>query len=121
MQLLVAYDDKQYYFLDTVNVSKVETLDAKYELKYLLALLNSKLINHWYCNKYRMPTIGLYELHSIPIKYAEKSIQKQIVNLVDIILKSDDASDKNRTKTLIDNMIYELYNLTQEEIIYLED
>ena len=67
-QLLVAYDNQQNYFLDTTNVSNYSTWDGKTPLKYLCGLLNSKLINFWYCKKYLMPTIGGYELHSIPIK-----------------------------------------------------
>ncbi len=60
MQLLCAYDDNRNYFLDTTNVSRYETWDKKTSLKYLCAILNSKVINYWYCNKYLMPTIGIY-------------------------------------------------------------
>ena len=75
-QLLVTYDDKQHYCLDTTNVSVLEK-DIEVDLKYLLVLLNSKLINWWFNDKFKMPTISGYELHQIPIK-----INKKIENLI---------------------------------------
>ena len=130
MQLLVAYDDRQNYFLDTTNVSKCQTLNSDYAIKFILAILNSKLINYWYCNKYRMPTIGLYELHSIPIKPTLKNNQKPFTSLVDQILAITKDADypsnlakQAKVKELerqIDQMVYELYGLTPEEIGVVE-
>ena len=114
MQLLVAYDNEQDYFLDTTIVSIFDTLNKDYSIKYILALLNSKVINFWYCNKFRMPTIGLYELHSIPIKPLKN--QQPFISLVDKIL---DAKKKNKeSKSLenkIDELVYKLYDITPDE------
>jgi len=76
-QLLVTYDDKQYYFLDTTNVSVIEK-PLEVDLKYILVLLNSRLINWWFNDKFKMPTISGYELHQIPIKI-DKKIEGKIV------------------------------------------
>ena len=92
MQLLCAYDDNRNYFLDTTNVSRYETWDKKTSLKYLCAILNSKVINYWYCNKYLMPTIGIYEMHTIPIKKAKD--QKPFITIVDKILKAKEENAK---------------------------
>ena len=135
MQLLVAYDNAQNYFLDTVNVSRYESWDKKHSLKFIMAILNSKLINYWYCNKYKMPTIGLYELHSIPFHTidfsnpSEKSQHDKLVKLVDQML---DLNKKLQTAKLpqdqeiiqrqiiatdreIDNLVFDLYGLSGEE------
>ncbi|WP_140936938.1 Eco57I restriction-modification methylase domain-containing protein [Sphingobacterium lumbrici] len=116
-QLLVAYDNEQNYFLDTVNVSRYESWDKETSLKYLCGILNSKLINFWYCNKYKMPTIGIYELHTIPIRQTTKGTQKQIENIVDEILKRKKANqDTTALEREIDVLVYKLYELTYEEV-----
>jgi hypothetical protein len=117
MQLLVAYDDEQNYFLDTTIVSRYETLSKNFNLKYILGLLNSKLINFWYCNKYRMPTIGIYELNTIPIKKIELIDQKLLVNKVNQILAlKSENKDTTILEQQIDNLVYKLYELTYEEV-----
>jgi hypothetical protein len=140
MQLLVAYDNEQNYFLDTTNVSRMETWDKKHSLKYILALLNSKLINFWYSNKYKMPTIGLYELHSIPFREIDFNNKSELTKYNEIIKHVDQLLQLNRdlqTATLpnqkeqiqgrisycedrINAMVYELYGLTGEEIGIIE-
>jgi len=102
---------------------KYETLNPNFEMKYLLALLNSKLINFWYCNKYRMPTIGLYELHSIPIKETSKKYQTPFITIVNKILdakKQDSTADTSEWERVIDVMVYHLYGLVYEEAKIIE-
>jgi methyl coenzyme M reductase subunit D len=87
-----------------------------------------------------MPTIGLYELHSIPFKNIdfnnseEKSTHDEIVSLVDSMLSLNKELQsanlpqkqeqlKNRieyTNKKIDELIYKLYGLTEEEIKIVE-
>lgn len=120
-QLLVAYDNQQNYFLDTTNVSNYSTWDEKTPLKYLCGLLNSKLINFWYCKKYLMPTIGGYELHSIPIKTTNN--YSTFTALVDEAIL---AAQQNNYETLrikmkeIDKIAYDIYELTDAEIKIIE-
>ena len=117
-QLLVAYDDEKQYFLDTVNVSNYQTWNKTTSLKYLCGLLNSRLINFWYCNKYRMPTIGGYELHSIPIVVAKD--QSTIIRLVDKLIKCIDEKESESYKSEIDILVYQLYGLTYEEVLIVD-
>lgn len=123
MQLLVAYDDKQNYFLDTTNVSNYKTWNKSFSLKFLCGILNSRVVNYWYPKKYRMPTIGGYELGSIPIPSATPAQQKPIIALVDKILatkKADATSDTSELEHKIDELVYKLYGLTEEEIAIVE-
>ena len=116
-QLLVTYDSEQNYFLDTVNVSRYSSWNKEVSLKYLCGLLNSKLINFWYCNKFNMPTIGIYEIHSVPIKIATS--QTFVINLAQEILTIKKLTPNANTNSLqlqIDNFIYKLYKLTYEEV-----
>ena len=122
MQLSVAYDDGQNYFLDTVNVSRYESIDKRYSLKYLCGLLNSRVVNFWYHRKYQLPTIGGYELDSIPIP-KDFSSQLPIIKIVDKILAAKKANPQTDTFALereIDRLVYKLYNLTDEEIEVIE-
>jgi len=116
-QLLVTYDNEQNYFLDTVNVSRYSSWNKEVSLKYLCGLLNSKLINFWYCNKYNMPTIGIYEIHSVPIKLAANQIP--IINLVEKIIiekKITQNTNTNLFQSEIDKLVYKLYDLTYDEV-----
>lgn len=122
MQLSVAYDDGQNYFLDTVNVSRHDSVDKNYSLKYLCGLLNSRVVNFWYQRKYQLPTIGGYELDSIPIP-KDFSSQKPIIEIVEKILSAKKANPQADTSVLereIDRLVYKLYNLTDEEIGVIE-
>jgi hypothetical protein len=122
-QLLVAYDNEKYFTLDTTNISDYRT--KKYpeiNLKYILALLNSKLINWWFNEIFKMPTISGYELHQIPIKFIKEN-QKPIINKVDQILQQkqqDPAADTSALEAEIDRMVYKLYGLTEEEVRIVE-
>lgn len=120
MQLLCAYDNHQNYFLDTTNVSRYDAWNKEFSLKFICAVLNSRLINFWYCNKYLMPTIGIYELHSIPIKSSRK--QGIFSTLVDYILLLNKLGEKHPIndyvpnnhvaklfEEVIDALVYELY------------
>ena len=121
MQLLVAYDDQQRYFLDTVNVSQYKSWDGITPFKYLCGLLNSKLINYWYSHKYRMPTIGGYELESIPIIKAENNITTNIVFLVEkIISKGKNGLSYTAERRKIDFIVYHLYGLTYDEVLIVD-
>ena len=141
MQLLVAYDNQQNYFLDTVNVSRYDSWDKKHSFKFICGLLNSKLINYWYCNKYKMPTIGLYELHSIPFKAinfsdkSSKSIHDGIVKHVEMLLNLNIEIKDIKLQTKIEQvkqriehaeekinqLVYELYELNSNEIKIIEE
>ncbi len=115
-QLLAVLDHEQYFCLDTTNVS-TNIFDRKYNLKFLLGIINSKLINWWFNDVFKNPTISGYELHQIPIKIKASS-ETIIITLVDQILaakKADPAADTRHWEAEIDELVFELYGLTEEE------
>ena len=92
-----------------------------YELKYILGILNSKLIYKWlfYRGKRKGDMLELYQkpLSEIPIAKAKEEQQNVIVEIVDQILQK--KKQKEETKLLenqIDLMVYKLYDLTYEEV-----
>ena len=123
MQLLVTYDNKQNYFLDTTNVSNYKTWNKHFSLKYICGILNSKVVNYWYPHKYRMPTIGGYELSSIPIPEASQRQQQEIIDLVDCILSMKEIDSMTDTSSLeagINRYVYHLYGLTFDEVLIID-
>ncbi len=120
-KLLVAYDTEKNYFLDTTNVSNYKTWNKNLSMKYLCALLNSKLINFWYSNKYRMPTISSYELEAIPIKFIALKKQVDFEILVDkIILNKNEKKNTLSLQDKVDKMVYSLYSLSYDQACIIE-
>ncbi|MCY3729256.1 MAG: Eco57I restriction-modification methylase domain-containing protein [Nitrospira sp.] len=95
---------------------------------YLLAVLNSKLLD-WY---FRLIGVerdgGYYEykpmfIERLPIPNISATEQRPLINLVDRILKTKTANPKADTteqEAQIDRLVFELYGLTTEEITAVE-
>lgn len=124
LRILAIYDDRKIYTSHKctliINKSDLPKQHSHYKnaigpkLKYLLAILNSKVIDFYYEANYG-GFIDVYpnNLKELPIKEAEKNDEDFVVRIVDYILflkKSDKASlvilffDR-----LIDAIVYELY------------
>ena len=97
-------------------------------IKYLLAMLNSKLLTHVFKYFYaggdlRGETFRYKKafLVQLPIKQVSKTQQKPFEELVDKI-QTYKLADKETTdlEARIDQMVYELYGLTDEEINIIE-
>ena len=103
--------------------------DPNYDLKYILAILNSKLGNYMYklmsCESGKVfAQVKLTIVRSLPIKIANKEQQKQIINLVDQILslkKNNSFADTSILEKEIDRLVYQLYGLTEDKIKYIEE
>jgi len=117
----------------------ISTSDNISELKYLSAILASSLINFW-CTNYLADDMNQSYLEKIPIRIAElndranKSRHDKIVSLVDQMLalnkRLPEIKTAHETTALqrqieatdrqIDQLVYELYGLTEEEIRIVE-
>ena len=116
-----AYDDQQYYVLNTAYICLSKT--EKYNLKFILAILNSKLINYFYSKLFFGWQITIPALDSIVIP--KEFDQKVFIEIVDKIFKITNADDYitnsgKQTKVRdieqqIDELVYDLYGLTEEE------
>ena len=120
------YDDGSYFaeattFFMTTNRQNVS-------LKYLLAILNSKL-SEWYFHKIATTTgMGTnrwkkYKLEQLPVAEPTPIQRKTIEMLVDRILEMKSVNifaDISAIENEIDQIVYQLYNLTPEEIAIIE-
>ncbi|MGE0083519.1 MAG: TaqI-like C-terminal specificity domain-containing protein [Desulfococcaceae bacterium] len=116
-----AYDEDSYYAEATTFI-----MTGK-KLKYLLAVLNSK-VSKWYFSQISTTTgMGTnrwkkYKIELLPIKIPSKKQEKQIENLVSQILaaKKNPHADTTALEKEIDRLVYDLYGLTEEEIDIVE-
>lgn len=65
----------------------------------------------------------MYELIDLPIPHANESQEQHIIALVDKITdakKADRMSDTSKLEAEIDELVYQLYGLDEEEIRIIE-
>jgi hypothetical protein len=87
------------------------------QLKYLLPLLNSKIINYWFSYYFSDVNIKPEQLRKIPIRTTK--YDKNIISIVDKILLAKEENidaDTSLLENKIDSMIYKLYNLNYDEV-----
>lgn len=110
--------------------------------KFLLGVINSKLLAFYFRKKYNrqdktFPEIRIYELASLPIKQIDqekKPLQNEIVKFVEQLLKLNEEKINTKLQTSIshlesrieycenkiNDLVYCLYELTDEEIKIVE-
>ena len=93
----------------------------------LLGLLNSKM-GWWLISKYCTAIQNGYQLiwkyfSQIPIVSGDENLRKQITELVNKIIslkKENSSANTSNLESQIDQLIYQLYKLTEEEIMIVE-
>lgn len=117
-----AFDDEKYFAEATTFLMTGE------KLKFLLAILNSK-VSEWYFNLIGTTTgMGTnrwkkYKIELLPIKNASQVQENDIEILVNQILalkKQNPTTDTTDLENQIDQLVYQLYGLTEEEIKIVE-
>ncbi|MBD5404700.1 MAG: hypothetical protein HDR55_06920 [Treponema sp.] len=113
--------DRIYYLSPTTSIN----------LKFILGVINANLTNLWFECYYKTTKVqGNYfdlngnQIGSIPIPPATAEQQKPIIALVDKILAAKKANPNTNTYALeaqIDNLVYKLYSLDEEEIRIVEE
>ena len=114
----------------------IRTDSDKINLKFVLSIINSKLISFWFVQTFGklqrriFPQFKVKELRTFPIKMISTADQLPFVSVVDQILaiiKDEDhitdSAKQAKVKELecqIDQMVYRLYGLTTEEIAVVE-
>ena len=140
-RLMVAYTDQRLVFKKDINPFVIT--DTKWNIFFVLGILNSRLISYLYINSSTIATkddfrqTTLAELRRTPIPYLtdEDVRQNRMVELVNqmlelhkqlasaktdhdktVIQRQIDATDRQ-----IDLLVYELYGLTEDEIKSVEE
>ena len=106
-----------------VNVIK---LKKGFDERFILGILNSRLISFWYREKYSLQhlrggslPVNTTELEKIPIPNLSVEQQQPLIAFVDQILsakKENPAADTSDWERQIDELVYELYGLAAAEV-----
>ncbi|MCX7929096.1 MAG: class I SAM-dependent DNA methyltransferase, partial [Patescibacteria group bacterium] len=117
-----SYIDFDSYVSATFYIIKSERID----LKYLTAVLNSKLIEFWLRNKGKMQgnnyQLDKEPLLQIPIFKAKNTEPiRSLVNQILSAKKANPEADIFNLEKQIDQLVYQLYDLTEEEIAIIEN
>lgn len=127
--LIFTYDNEQFFALNTlVVVNKIDTKIGP-DLKFILGLMNSKLMNYVYSKKFKSTKTVFSEIQAgsvkeLPIPKNISEFELQMIELVDNLtyLKklNNNSSEINEIEKQIDLLVYHLYDLTEEEIEIVE-
>jgi adenine-specific DNA-methyltransferase len=133
--LVAAIDTKKLFALHTLVVMNQKVL--LYDLRYYLAIFNSKLMNFYYkatfaSTKKVFSEIGARQVKQLPIKNlnlensADKVLYDKIIFAVNDITALNKDGFKNQIKIAaaddeINSLVYALYNLDKSEKNYIED
>ena len=117
-----SYSDGDCYFTQTFYSIK----NDRWNLKFLTGILNSKLIAFWLNHKGKMQG-EIYQIDKEPLTKIplpnEGCEQQLIADKVDRILsakKENPQADTSALEAEIDQLVYQLYGLTDEEIEIIE-
>lgn len=122
-----AFDDTGRQ-IGLTNTTVIFDTNKEFNLKYILALLNSKLLEFRYRSIGKQTGGGVYEyfkngVGKLPIPTVSLTRQMEFVALVDQILaakKQDPSTDTSELEKKIDRLVYKLYGLTDAEIAIVE-
>ena len=116
--------DKQKHFL--TSASFFLTSSKKIPLKFILALFNSQLFNYYFIKVGEYTAGGAYVLKKTSVEkfiipQADEKSQKALIKLVDTILaKKAKGEDTQEEEDKIDQLVYQLYDLSPSEIQIIE-
>ncbi|EAK0654505.1 class I SAM-dependent DNA methyltransferase [Campylobacter coli] len=122
-----SYVDFDCYVSATFYVIKTQRINVK----YLTAILNSKLVAFWLKHKgkmqgnnYQIDKEPLLNIPVVNINSKNEKLANKLISLVDEILKAKEQNKNANTQELenkINSLVYKLYNLTEDEIKIIEN
>ncbi|MCK4319453.1 N-6 DNA methylase [Candidatus Micrarchaeota archaeon] len=133
-KLVCTYDDENYFIKDALILKeKNENVD----LKYLVTLINSRLLNYYYKQKYKVLSVAKNAFLELPIKIVPRSQQESFISLVNKMLSLNRHINKiegkqtdekirlekeiEKTDKQIDELVYKIYRITEKEKKIIEE
>jgi adenine-specific DNA-methyltransferase len=122
-KIIVTYDESNIFTDQTTYIINHPEKNVN-ELKYLSSILSSKLMYYYFSNtmgdnKELFPKIKRSNLLLLPIPKSQLIFIEK-VNQILAFKKEDSQADTSKLEAEIDRMVYELYELTEEEILIVE-
>lgn len=94
-----------------------------FDLEALLGILNSRLVNWFFRCFSTNSNVNGYEIDNLPIPYVSQEKQEAIKTKVLRIMQNkvlDYSANTSELESEIDRLVYQLYELTEEEIAVIE-
>jgi hypothetical protein len=122
-RIIAAYDEDQWYCLKSGIIVQLPN-KSEVQYLYLLAILNSKLMNFLYSDLVNedvriFPEVKPIQLFKLPIVVPQRQIQIVLENIVNKIItakKGDLHADTSELEKAINRLVYKLYQLTYHEV-----
>ncbi len=111
--LVFAYDNKQTLTLNSANVIIPRFSDL--DIKYILAVLNSRVIQYYFKHQFKSVKILRTHLENLPIPVLSPFLQNEIIINVDSLLRASNPTEAIELYNLIDIQIKNIFNLTGSE------
>ena len=128
-KILEVFYDEGVYLAGKSTTCILENTN-EYNLKLLIGILNSKLESFWLIRKYNSQAmsgeainVSTPVVENLPLPDLSENDKQDIINLVNKILtakKADSSADTTEWEKQIDQKVYELYGLTEDEIAIVE-
>ncbi len=128
--LIATIDTEKFICMNNLHVITYDDEKNNFNLsfKYILALINSRLLDyyHYLINPEKgeaLAEVKKENLEKLPIKIISEKQQKPFIEIVKQILekkRENSEADTEELEKKIDEMVYELYGLTEEEIGIIE-
>lgn len=123
--LIATIDREQFVCMNNMHV--IHSISKDFRIEYILALINSKMMNYYY--QYLNPEKGeaLAEVKKthvemLAIMAANINIQDQIVKLVKtLMIKKSKGENTLQLERNVDSIVYHLYGLNEDEIRIIEE
>jgi len=118
-KLIFAYDNQSYFMLNNINgvIPKIQGMRPK----YILALLNSKLLQYYYSSTFFTVKVLKGNLEKLPLKVISQEKQLEVERMVLDAEKAESDLQLKKHTSLIDEAVYDLYGLKGEEINFIEN
>ena len=124
-KITATYDDGNYYIMSSLYNAIL--INKEYDLKYVLGILNSSLMQFVMRKLTFEKTEGaftkakIYHYYNLPIKITNQ--QNKVVTVVDKILRSREKNPTYNISDLeikLDKIVYHLYSLTYDEVLIID-
>ena len=115
-RIVATLDNTGVYAMEGILL--ILPLDTQYDLKFLLGVLNSKLINYLFATKFLNLAIKADYLKQIKLPAPNEKISSLVSKILEI--KEQGGVTESYEKE-IDKIVYGLYGLTDAEIKIVEE
>ena len=120
VRIIMSIVPSGYYLANSCNYLLP---NDEYPAKYLIGLLNSKLINWFFRIFSTNSNVNGYEVEQFPLPVAQENDKQRLIHLVEQIHNKKEINpyaDTNDIEKQIDDLVYILYGLTSNEIELIE-